>query len=292
MSEIKPEAGQPVSPGVSVVLPCYNAGADLPRAIASVRAQSVSGIEIVVVDDGSTDPETLAVLDTLPGDVRVVRQVNKGLPAARNAGFAAARGPLVFPLDSDDTVEPRFVEKALAALRADPRAGYACSQLRVRGAVDGVLRKQYNFFEQLFSNQLPYCLLLPKDTWKSVGGYDETMRNGYEDWEFNIRLGEHGHFGAVVAEPLFVYHVKDEGMLRALSRRRHAELWREIQQRHPGLYTVPALLRCWRQWRGRPSTYPLPVYAALLLVHRLLPAAWFNALFRQLLRLSSAERAR
>ena len=277
------------APRVSVVIPCFNGGAELPGALASLDAQTFRDFEVVVVDDGSDDPATLGVLDGL-GGARLVRQENRGLAAARNAGMAVARGAYLLPLDCDDRLEAAFLERTLHALDARPEAAYAFCHLRLAGERRGVLHKDYNFFTQLFLNQLPYCLLLRRTTWEAGGGYDETMRQGYEDWELNVRLGGIGLHGVAVAEPLFIYRVSAGGMLRSLSNRLHGQLWRAIQERNPALYRPAALFRVWRQWRARPAGYPAWLLLGLLALHRLLPSAAFNKLFARLLRFSASAR--
>ena len=195
------------------------------------------------------------------------------------------------PLDCDDRLEPVFLEKTVNALDDHADAGFAFSHLLLAGEKRGVLANNYNFFTQLFLNQLPYCLLMRRCAWEGAGGYDETMRQGYEDWEFNIRLGAMGQLGIVVPEPLFRYRVSAGGMLRSLSNRLHAQLWRDIQDRHPSLYRPSALLDCWRRWRRRPTAYPGILLVALLVLHRLLPASLFNRLFALSQRISASARA-
>ncbi len=276
-------------PVISIVIPCYNSGATLPQTLDSLRAQSLPPREIIVVDDGSTDAATVSLLDSL-ADVRLLRQPNRGLPAARNAGFAAASGTFVLPLDAADWLEPDALEKLLAALRRHPEAAFAFSHIRLEGECRGVLEKHYNFFEQLFLNQMPYCILIRRATWAAAGGYDETMRRGYEDWEFNIRLGARGDFGVVVPEPLFHYRVTSGGMLLSKSRNLHGGLWAEVQARNPATYAWPTLWTLWRIWRRRPSTYPLFPFFPWLLLHRTLPDAAFQAIFRLLVRFSHGQR--
>lgn len=274
---------------VSVVIPCYNSGATIGQTVASVQTQTWPRVEIVVVDDGSTDPATIAVLDALTG-IRLVRQQNAGLPAARNAGFAAATGDFFLPLDADDWLEADAIEELLSALKENPGAAFAYSHLKLEGEASGLLVKSYNFFEQLFLNQMPYCLLLPRSVVNAVGGYDESMRKGYEDWEFNIRLGARGFFGHVVPRPLFHYRVSSGGMLISQSNRLHGVLWAQIQQKHPDLYQMSRLISLWSDWNSRPSTYPLILYFAWIMVHRLLPATWFTALFQWLRQRSHSRR--
>jgi glycosyltransferase involved in cell wall biosynthesis len=278
------------SPTVSVILPCYNAHALLPRTLDSIRTQTFRDFEIIVVDDGSTDPETIAYLDALPNDIRLVRHENRGLAAARNTGFAHARGRYVLPLDCDDWIEPTFIEASLRALAAAPQCQYAYAHIALAGEASGTLVKHYNYFEQLFLNQLPYCILVERDTWAHHGGYDETMRQGYEDWEFNIRLGSHGAIGAEVPEPLFNYHVSRSGMLQSKSLHLHGMLWRDIQRKNAAAYRFGTLILRWRQWRRSPSTYPLIIYLPWLLMLRILPAWAFAFLFRRLLTYSHSRR--
>jgi glycosyltransferase involved in cell wall biosynthesis len=107
-------------PLVSVVIPCFNHAHFLPQAIDSVRRQSYPAIELIVVDDGSSD-DTAAMARRLGAD-RVIRQPNRGLSAARNTGLAAARGDLVICLDADDELIDDAVASGVAALRRRPDA--------------------------------------------------------------------------------------------------------------------------------------------------------------------------
>lgn len=266
---------------VSVVIPCYNSGATLGQTLESVRVQTWPHLEIVVVDDGSTDPQTLGLLDGLVG-VTLIRQANSGLPAARNAGFRAARGEYVLPLDADDWLEPDCIMVLLQALKASPSAGFAYCDAELEGEAFGQLHKDYNYFEQLFLNQLPYCLLIPKPLWEEVGRYDETLQQGYEDWEFNIRLGSHGHYGLRIAQPLFHYRVRSSGMLISKSNRLHGLLWSEIQNRHSPLYKLLNLCKLWRAWCDKPSNHPLAMYFIWFGLHRVLPTSAFSVLFKYL----------
>lgn len=265
-------------PSVSVVIPCYNGHKFLAQTIESVQRQSFPVNEIIVIDDGSNDKETIAYLDLMPDGVRLVRQVNKGLPAARNTGFREATGEYVLPLDCDDWLEVDFIEKGLELITSEPEVSFCFAWLDLEVESRGVLKKNYNFFEQLFLNQLPYSLLQPKRLWEELGGYDETMRQGYEDWEYNIRLGKAGYHGAVIEAPLFHYRVQASGMLASLSRRKHASLWSFIRGKHPDLYSLRSLWRYWKIWRKRKSTRSLHLYFGWELLYRILPLPLFNKL--------------
>lgn len=280
-------------PLVSVILPCYNAHRFLGQALASVRMQTFRDYETIVIDDGSTEPETRRFLEQLPADVRVVHQENRGLSGARNTGFREARGHFVLPLDCDDWIEPGFLEKLLAALSADDSdSTFVFSHIALEGDKAGILKKQFNLFEQLCANQLPYCLLLSRSLWLRVGGYDEGMRQGAEDWEFNIRLALSGAHAVIVPEALFHYRVSSGGMLLSISRQRHHHLWGTIQRKHADAYRATSLFRLWRTWRRMPSARPLWHYVPLLAAHRLLPQSLFQWIFRQAMRFSQSQRMR
>jgi len=277
-------------PLISVVLPCYNAHRYLGQTLDSLRGQTFQDFEVIIVDDGSTDPETTAFLSSVGDGVRLIHQENRGLSGARNSGFRAARGEFVMPLDCDDWLDPSALEKLHEVLRASPAPAFAFAQLTMEGEGCGVLVKKYNFFEQLFLNQLPYCILLRRSDWEEVGGYDEAMRQGYEDWEFNIRLGRAGLLGIGVAEPLFHYRVSQSGMLLSVSGRAHADLWQGIRRKHAQLYRLENLFNLWLTWRKSSSTYPLWAYFPWLAVAVLMPNWLFSRLFARLRRFSHGRR--
>ena len=284
------EPQTPPAPEISVIFPCYNSHLHLQETLDSLRAQTFTNFEIVLVDDGSDDPDTITYLDALPDDVKMIRQINMGLPAARNTAFRHARGRYVLPLDCDDWLEPNYLKCAYETIIKKPENFFVFSHLIAFGDVNGVLHKNYNFFEQLFLNQLPYCLLMPKSAWHALGGYDESMRQGYEDWEFNIRLGCHGYFGVPMDTPLFHYRVSQSGMLKSISRHKHGELWRTIQNKNSEAYTLVNLIKTWWTWRTKPATYPLPLYFGWILLHWILPNSLFAKIFQNLLPFSHSAR--
>ncbi|PWB59710.1 MAG: glycosyltransferase family 2 protein [Bradyrhizobiaceae bacterium] len=272
------------APAVSVVVPCYNAGRYLDALLASLSAQTFRDFETVIVDDGSTDAVTREKLAAIESGIRVVRQQNRGLSGARNTGFREARGNHVLPLDCDDQLDPAFLAETHAALAAAPSdVGFAFTHMRLVGARTGVRPCRFDRFDQLFINDLPYGMLIRRSAWEAVGGYDEDMREGYEDWEFNIRLAAAGYRGLEVAKPLLVYTVNPGGMLLSISIPRHGTLWRRIRAKHRDLFRPTGL---WSLWRARGDTggrVSLAAGAALLLLAKTLPERWFGRLFHRAL---------
>lgn len=274
-------------PAVSVIVPCYNGARFLDGLMASLAAQTFRDFEIVIVDDGSDDEETARKLAGLAGRARVIRQDNRGPAAARNTAIAAARGDILAMVDCDDTVDPRFLAETVPLLTAAPsEVGIVVAHARLTGAQSGVSRRYFNRFDLLFTNTLSVALVVRKRCCLAVGGYDESMREGYEDWDFSLRLVEAGIRALVVPKPLYNYYIPDKTWFSRSSsvngNRLHAKLWRTIRQKHADSYRFTAILRLWMTSRDGTGAIPLwKGFAAYLLAH-LLPDTWFSWLVAEL----------
>lgn len=278
------------APSVSVVVPCRNGGEFIDGLLASLAKQTFRDFEIIIVDDGSSDAETREKLVSLDPDIRVIYQYRLYTAGARNTGILEASAEFILPLDCDDVLEPCFLAETVPLLRAaPPEVGFVFTHMRLVHAVEGVLSRHFDPFDQLFLNQLPYCMLLRRSAWESVGGYDERMRDGNEDWEFNLRLMQHGFRGIELPKPLFVYRVSSGGLLMQRTVLTHGTLWRYIRRKHPGLYRLRTLASLW----AKPSTSrrtSLLTAGALLAATWLLPEAWFNRLYYRLFILNRSRR--
>jgi glycosyltransferase involved in cell wall biosynthesis/GT2 family glycosyltransferase len=226
------------TPEVSVVIPCYNQGGLLEGAIRSVFEQTFSSWEIVVVDDGSDDTATRAVLDGLSWPrTRLIRQANLGLPSARNTGMQMARGRFLVPLDADDELAPTFLERLHSTLEPRPEAAFAQCWAELFGDVSAIwVPRPYNPYQLLLSNSVVGCVLLRRAAWAAVGGYAEDMVDGNEDWDLWLRLLDRGWGQATVAEPLFRY--RKHGISMSVETEANFEAARvAMPGRHPRLYT-------------------------------------------------------
>jgi GT2 family glycosyltransferase/glycosyltransferase involved in cell wall biosynthesis len=235
-----PELDEPL---VSVVIPCHDDGVYLDEAIESVFHQSMDSFEIIVVDDGSTDPVTLRILDALPWPrTTVIHQDNQGLSAARNTGMAAAKGTYLVPLDADDAIEPDFLLRLLEALEANPRAGFASCRARLFQDINAIwIPRPYNPYQLLLSNSVVGCVLMRRTAYLDAGGYDESMHHGNEDWDLWIRMYEKDWDAVEVPEVLFRY--RKHGISMSVSTEARFELGRaEIVERHRSLYD-PQVMR-------------------------------------------------
>lgn len=272
-------SASPSVPTVSVVVPCYNGGAYIDGLLAALAMQTFRDFEIVVVDDGSTDPETKRKLGSLDPAVRVLRQANGGPAAARNRGIREARAELILTIDADDVIRPSYLAETVAALRAaGAETGFAATYEEKAGRWTGINNCYFKLFDQLFTNRIPSCILMRKSAWEKVGGYDERMREGYEDWEFLIALGRAGYRCAIVPKPLFVYWMREDGHWMTDGFGRHAMLWRRIREKHHEMYRPAALLRLWWSSRLEPGTMTLSRAVVLLAMAKFLPDAWVHAI--------------
>ena len=221
-----------------MVVTAFDQGALVADAVGSVLRQTRAPEAVIVVDDGSTDAESVEVLERLSRDprVRLLRQANRGVSAARNAGIAMADTDLVAVLDGDDRIAPMFLERMVAVLEGDPGAVAASSWLRAFGVIDAVVRPGGGAaVDFLHRNACPATAVVRRDAWRACGGYDEDLRSGFEDWDFFLSLvGDGGHV-AVVPEPLIEYRTAPASAnVRSMDSR--LELYGRLVDKHRAVF--------------------------------------------------------
>lgn len=223
---------------VSVIIPCYNQGAFIDEALDSVLAQTFDDLEIVVVNDGSTDPLTIAKLQGLSRPrTRVLHTPNRGLPAARNAGIAAASGRYILPLDADDRIAPAYIEKAVAVLDAGPDVGVVYCRAELFGDRRGEWGlPEYQFPDVLFSPRIFAAALFRRADWEDAGGYSDLFRGGWEDYDFWLSLIGRGRRVVRLPEALFYYRQLAGSMARGMDDAYRVKAFRLLFERHRKLY--------------------------------------------------------
>lgn len=223
---------------VSVVIPCFNQGAYVAEAIESVLVQSFIDFEIIIVDDGSTDPHTVAVLDALEHPkIRLVRTTNQGLATARNNGIAEATGRYILPLDADDRIGPDCLAKSAAVLDARPDVGFVYCLAELFGASKGKFYLNGASLKEMLLDSRVFCsALFRRSDWAAVGGYNPSMVYGWEDWDFWLSLLELGRKPYLIEEVMFFYRVKPQSMIRSMTDAQKIAMHRQLRENHRELY--------------------------------------------------------
>lgn len=225
------------SPKVSVIIPCFNHGEFLPEAVASVTSMNRDDVELIVVDDGSTDERTHREMDKLSvAGFHVIRQENKGLPAARNAGIVASKGEYILPLDADDRLRPACIEHGMRILDAHPKTGVVYGDAQFFGITnERWVVGPFNPHGLLEKNRITASAVFRRAVWEQNGGYDERMLDGFEDWDFWIGAFEHGWQFAYVPEVLFEYR-KAEGSMYTRVVGLEEQVAQFVAAKHSALY--------------------------------------------------------
>jgi glycosyltransferase involved in cell wall biosynthesis len=206
---------------ISVIIPAYNYARYLSEAIDSVFAQTYPALEVIVVDDGSTD-ETPAVLAAYGDRIRAIRLQNQGVSAARNTGISAARGEYVAFLDADDLWQPAKLEAQMARFDANPNFGLVYCGAEsfdaegqtlhiLRDGIEG--RVAINILRHEPVIAAPGSnMIAPRRVAEEIGGFDTRM-TGSEDWDFSYRVAARYEIG-FAGEALVRYRIHGSGAHR------------------------------------------------------------------------------
>jgi glycosyltransferase involved in cell wall biosynthesis len=270
-----PDDPSDLHPLVSVLIPAYNAAATLAETLASVCSQTYRNLEIVVVDDGSVDT-TFALASRLSQEdhrIRVLRQDNAGVAAARNLALRHAAGPLVAPVDADYLWHPTKIERQVRRLGEVTDAAIVyCWSVEIDPASRVIERRldQDEFEGDVYAalvltNFLGNASvpLLRRDLAVAVGGWDPSLRarkaQGCEDWQFYLRIARKARF-ALERAFLVGYRQSPSAMSRQIAamRRSYNLVMREVSDRRP---RPPSYLMRWSRAEFR-------LYEADLLLER------------------------
>jgi len=260
----------PRLPRTTVVIPCFNDGAFVAEAVASV--QESEPVDVIVVDDGSNDGSTHAVLAELEarGAARVIYQENAGVSAARMTGVQAARTPYIFPLDADDRVEPGCLGPLADVLDADPSLALVYGDgLFLDEGLPRLPARPWDPFALLYTNGIGPSCLTRRDVIFAVGGW--VLPECYSDWDFLLSIAEHGYKGATVDRIVLHYRRHHVARKHTNCLKNHGEHYRRLQRRHAALFarrrelakqsSLPRWSRFWLPLRhGARPFFPFPVY--------------------------------
>ncbi|EAQ37797.1 glycosyl transferase family 2 [Dokdonia sp. MED134] len=231
------------SPKVSIIVPCYNQAHFLNDSLQSVLNQIFDAWECIIVNDGSPDNTEEVAQKWCAKDVRFkhIKKTNGGLSSARNAGIAISRGDFILPLDADDLIHQDYLQKLLPVIENnDAIEVVSCYSIFFRDTIDNVVNTRKpngtTIDALLYENIIMATSLYRKESWNRVGGYDESMKDGFEDWDFWISILKDGAEFKIVPEFLFYYRKAAASMLTNTVANHLESVTKYIYKKHPEVY--------------------------------------------------------
>ncbi|MGZ9675110.1 glycosyltransferase family 2 protein [Flavobacterium sp. GNP001] len=232
-----------MSPIVSIIVPCFKQANFLKDSLQSVLHQTYPYWECIIVNDGSPDNTEEIARRWLEKDSRFkyLKKENGGLSSARNEGIALSLGKFILPLDADDILDADYLTKAVPVLEQNPELGIVSCYTRF------FKKSIADFFYELkpqgdrtiylhYVNQLVATSLYRKECWSEAEGYDETMKKGFEDWEFWLNVTKRGWSYKIIPEFLFYYRKAKQSMLMQTIDSHAEDIKRYIFTKHKELY--------------------------------------------------------
>ena len=222
-------------PLVSVVIPIYNYGVQFEKTLSSVFDSTYKNIEIIIVDDGSSDVYVREKLNSITENIsiRIIRQENSGPSSARNNGIKNSNGELILPLDADDSIHPDYIQSCVNILKNNKNISPVyCDTLHI-GQIQGVEQRPEWSMERLIQGPfIVNCSMFHKEAFNKCEGYDETMK-GWEDYDLWIRMAKNGYLGKRIPKPLFSYfHHENDGTVSTEANKNQQELYNKIMRKN------------------------------------------------------------
>lgn len=227
-------------PKVSIIIPCYNQGKYVAEAINSALRQTFKDIEIVCVNDGSTD-NSVEIIKSFENKYKnfifLNNEENRGVIYSRNFAIKNCNGTYILPLDADDIIEPTYVEKAVKILDNNPNIGIVYCKAKIFGNYDKYWNlKPFNKSDILYENCIFCSAIFRKSDFLKIGGYNNNMKYGCEDHDLWLSFIEQGLEVFQINEILFSYRQYDETSRTTISLKNKKEIWNNLIKNHINLY--------------------------------------------------------
>ena len=225
---------------LSVIIPFYNMGIYIDDTIQSIYASDYKHLEIIIVNDGSTERESIKKLEQLAEKgIKIIHQSNQGLAAARNYGAKEAAGQFLAFLDADDMISNTYYSKAIEVLQCKSNVSFVGCWVQYFGES----KNQWPSFNPeppyiLFHNMVNSSgLVYKRESFLKAGLNDSRFIYGMEDYDSVLNLIEHGYRGVVIPEFHFYYRVRKNSMARGFNKSNMAYLYQLLIQKHEKIYT-------------------------------------------------------
>ncbi len=235
-------AGDPEQAGLlSVIIPFYNLGDYLPETVESVLASTYTPCEILIIDDGSTEPKSLAVLHELESrrlpHLRVIHTENQGLASARQVGAESARGEFVALVDADDIVGPDFFQRSVEVMQRYANVSIVCSWLRFFGEANDLWPTWNGEFPyQLGHNMIAIIAVVRRTAFLRAARNAANFEYNFEDYEAWLAMLDMGGVTVSLPYPLVRYRIRAGSMFRSANRDQFLYLYDLLTQHHPERY--------------------------------------------------------
>lgn len=218
-------------PLVSVIIPIYNYGIQFEKSLQSVFNSTYKNVEIIIVNDGSTDEYVKLKLDSIKNhpNIKIVHQDNQGPSSARNNGFKHSSGDFILPLDADDMILPDYIQTCVNILKNNKKISPVYCDTQHIGQIQGLEKRPEWSMDGL--KRKPFivnCSMFHRESFEICGGYDVNLK-GWEDYDLWLRMGINGYIGKRIPKPLFIYfHHESDGTVSTTANVNQIELHMKI----------------------------------------------------------------
>ena len=225
---------------VSIIIPCFNQGEWIKEAVESAVNQTYKNVEIVIINDGSTDNSEDVIhslCEKYPDIVFINEKENHGVVYVRNKAIQMTSAEYILPLDADDKIAPSYVEKAVKILEENPNIGIVYSRARIFGIKNKEWKlAEFSREDILYKNCIFSSALFRKRDFEKIGGYKEYMKDGWEDWDLWLSFIEAGFEVHRIDEVLFFYRKYKQASRSDLLKNKDLMLYSNIFKHHLNLY--------------------------------------------------------
>jgi glycosyltransferase involved in cell wall biosynthesis len=225
---------------VSIIIPCYNSDKYLFETINCVLLQTFLDWECILINDGSRDRTEEIILATIKKDDRFkyIYQENTGVCIARNNAIKNSQGEYVLCLDADDLISDNFLEETVRLLDRNSKVSVATSVVEFFGRSKGILNVvSYDLEVLLAENQLVITSLFRRTDFDRIGGFNENMKEGLEDWDFWISILKNDGLVECATKAIFKYRLLNSSRNNQISLEKEKRLRKQMWENHKELFS-------------------------------------------------------
>ena len=227
-----------MNPILSIVVPCYKQGDYVAETLDSIRKQTFQDWECIVVNDGSPDNSSEIVKEyvRLDSRIKLIETENRGVSAARNTGIKASSGKYILPLDADDIILPEYARLAVEYLEKHPETKLVYCEARMFGEINKYWElPDYQWDKFIFNNSIFCPSVSRRSDFDKTPGYNESMRKGWEDWDFLLGFLDKDDIVYRIPKVLLLYRIKSVSKSTEVLDN-YKDLAKQLIDNHPDVY--------------------------------------------------------